>query len=82
MKDVRKNGSVAARHLRGPVWEVRAEAPGGSYRILFSEEGRRSQILLALVPLDKKTQKTPDEAIRLAERRLSDWRSRARRSKA
>jgi len=81
MKDVRRNGTPAARHLRGPIWEVRADAPGGSFRILFSEEGKRSQVLLALVPLEKKTQKTPDDAIRLAERRLSDWRSRARRPK-
>ena len=78
MKDVRLNGPSAGRHLRGSIWEVRADAPGGAFRILFSQEGKRSQVLLALVPLAKKTQKTPDEAIRLAERRLSDWHTRGR----
>jgi phage-related protein len=32
--------------------------------------------LLALEGFEKKTQKTPDRLIRLAEKRLADWRSR------
>jgi len=36
-------------------------------------------VLLSLVAFKKKTQKTPPAEIRLAQRRLDDWRSRARR---
>ncbi len=80
MRDVRDNGVRAtARHLRGPLFEVRGNGLDASYRLIFSREGRRGRILLALVVLSKKTQKTPDAELRLAERRLSDWRSRSRR---
>ena len=44
--------------------------------MLFAQEGR-GRVLLALEALSKKTQRTPPEAIRLAERRLADWRARA-----
>lgn len=73
MKDVRKNGLKAARHLRREIYEVRAEGKDESYRILFAQQGRRGQILLALVPLSKKTQTTPARFIDLAENRLRDW---------
>jgi phage-related protein len=33
-------------------------------------------VLLALEGFQKKTQKTPDRLIQLAEKRLTDWRSR------
>ena len=46
------------------------------YRILFAEEGRRGQILLALDGFNKKTQKTPRGTVELAKRRLADWRRR------
>ena len=78
MLDVQKNGLAAARHLRGELYEVRAEGVGSSYRLLFAEEGARGRILLALHAINKKTRKTPPQAIDLAERRLADWRRRAR----
>jgi len=81
MKDVALHGLRVARHLRGGIYEVRADGPGGSYRILFAEQGRRSQILLSLVAFPKKTQKTPGGEIETAERRLRDWRARGRRAK-
>ncbi len=37
-----------------------------------------SQVLLSLDGFSKKTRKTPPANIRLAERRLADWRRRAR----
>jgi phage-related protein len=43
--------------------------------VLFAQEGR-GRVLLALEALSKKTQRTPPEAIRLAERRLAEWRAR------
>jgi phage-related protein len=76
MRDVRDVGLAAARHLRGQIYEVRADGDRQTYRILFAPEGRRSQVLLALEGFSKKTQKTPPEKIRLAERRLADWRRR------
>ena len=76
MKDVRETGLVAARHLRGEIYEVRADGDRRTFRILFAPEGQRSQILLALDGFSKKTQKTPPEKIQLAEKRLADWRRR------
>jgi len=76
MKDVRDTGLVLARHLRGEIYEVRADGDRQTFRILFALEGLRSQILLALEGFSKKTQKTPPEKIQLAERRLVDWRRR------
>lgn len=76
MKEVAVDGLSAARHLRGDVYEVRADGERATYRILFAQEGRGGQVLLALEAITKKTQKTPATAIGLAERRLADWRGR------
>jgi phage-related protein len=76
MRVVRLEGLSAARHLRGDVYEVRAEGDRQSFRVLFSAEGRGGHVLLALHAFSKKTQKTPDKLIRLAEKRLADWRCR------
>ncbi len=76
MKEVTLEGLGAARHLRGDVYEVRADAERATYRILFAPEGRRGQVLLALDAFGKKTRKTPPRSIALAEKRLRDWRSR------
>ena len=78
MRDVRDRGTVAARHLRGDIYEVRADAATRSFRLLFSCEGRYSQVLLSLSAYEKRTQKTPPREIGLAEKRLKDWRARAR----
>jgi phage-related protein len=76
MEEVRDLGLRAARHLDGDIWEVRVDGDRVIYRILFAEEGRRGQILLALEGLNKKTQTTPRPTIELAKRRLADWRRR------
>jgi phage-related protein len=78
MKEVRRDGTRAARHLRGELFEVRADGQQVIYRVLFAREGGQGQVLLSLVAFNKKTQKTPPEQIELAMRRLRDWRSRAR----
>jgi phage-related protein len=80
MLDVRENGLVAARHLRGEIYEVRAEAASASYRLLFAEEGAKGRVLLGLHAFSKKTKRTPPQAIELAARRLADWRRRASQS--
>lgn len=79
MKDVQLNGLPVARHLRGDIYEVRATRAHATYRVLFATEGARSQVLLAVSAFSKKTQKTPAAEVSLAERRLADWRRRARR---
>jgi phage-related protein len=77
MLDVRTSGLVAARHLRGELYEVRAEGADASYRLLFAEEGAKGRVLFALHAFSKKTQRTPPQAIDLAARRLADWRRRS-----
>jgi phage-related protein len=76
MRDVTRNGLEAARHVRGDLYEVREDGDRQTFRILFAAEGRSGQVLLALEGFSKKTRKTPPALIELAERRLTDWRSR------
>ncbi|MFN0088890.1 MAG: type II toxin-antitoxin system RelE/ParE family toxin [Acidimicrobiales bacterium] len=76
MREVALVGRSAARHLRGDVYEVRVRRSGRAWRLLFSAEGNRQHILLALSGFEKKTQKTPDRELELAEARLRDWRQR------
>ena len=68
--------------MRSKRWRFYETASGAkpvqAFRVLFSPEGRAQQVLLALGAFTKKTQKTPARTIELAERRLSDWRSRGR----
>ena len=56
-----------------------AEGADDRYRILFATEGKKGCIRLGLHVIEKRTQKTPPREIELAERRLADWRRRARR---
>lgn len=77
MKEVVARGLAAARHLRGDVYEVRADASTRSFRVLFAGEGRYAQVLLSLSVFEKRTQKTPPRELQLAEDRLRDWRLRS-----
>lgn len=67
MREVRIHGTTRARHLVSDLYEVRAFAADRGYRILFAEEGRRSQVLLALHAVRKQTQRTPRSAIATAQ---------------
>jgi phage-related protein len=78
MAEVRSYGLREARRLEGDIWEVRVDYAGLAYRVLFAPEGRHGQVLLSLEALSKKQQKTPRSAVRLAQQRLRDWRSRGR----
>lgn len=80
MAAVRRDGLRAARHLAGDIYEVRADGDRQTFRVLFANEGRSGHILLSLDGFSKKTQKTPPDKIRLAERRLADWRRRGQRA--
>ncbi len=79
MDEVAVLGLEAARHVRGEVYEVRAFGENRAFRVLFAEEGRYGQVLLALEGFVKKSQGTPKDEIELALDRLRDWRERGRR---
>jgi phage-related protein len=79
LREVERSGVAAAKHLRGEIYEVIADGDRQTFRILFAPEGRHKQVLLALDGFSKKTQRTPPERLRLAERRLAEWRMRGRR---
>ena len=76
MKEVAENGLASARHLRGDIYEVRADADRRSFRVLFAQETKF--ILLSLSGFPKSTQKTPRRELEVAEGRLRDWRQRAK----
>ncbi len=73
MKDVRDLGLAAARHLRGEIYEVRADGDRQTFRILLAPEGQRGQVLLALAGFSKKTEDAAgeDPARRAAAGRLA-----------
>jgi len=75
---VKQHGTAAARHLRGDIYEVRADAATRSFRLLFSCEGKYSHVLLSLSIYEKRTQKAPPQEIERAEKRLKDWRDRSK----
>jgi len=77
MKEVAELGLAFARHLRGEIYEVRADADRRSFRVLFAKETKF--ILLSLSGFEKKSQKTPVRELEVAERRLKDWRAHSRR---
>ena len=82
MKEIAAEGLVGAKHLRGDIYEVRADGETRSFRLLFSAEGRFSQVLLSLSAFTKKTQKTPRRELELADARLREWRARGKALKA
>jgi phage-related protein len=59
-------------------WQIEIDGERVIFRLLFAEEGRFGQVLLALEIINKKWQKAREQNIRLAEKRLSDWRQRGR----
>ncbi|HEY4344754.1 MAG TPA: type II toxin-antitoxin system RelE/ParE family toxin [Parvibaculum sp.] len=59
------------KHIRGKIWEFRVSGPDGIARALHASLS--GEMLLVLHIFEKKTQKTPDDAIRLAEKRLKEY---------
>lgn len=56
------------------IWEVRAAFAGGAFRLLgFWDEGRRMVLTNAFA---KKSQKTPEREIEIAEQRKRDYLTR------
>ena len=63
-------GKPRVDHLRGDVWEVRSNLKGRIARVLFAVEGKEMVLLHGFV---KKTQRTPDSELTLAEARWREW---------
>jgi phage-related protein len=84
MKEVRATGRGHrdVNHLRGDIWQIEIDGTRVIYRLLFAEEGRFSQVLLALEIVNKKWQTAKSRHILLAERRLADWRARGRQNRS
>jgi len=84
MKEVRNagRGHLDVNHLRGDIWQIEVDGQSVIYRLLFAEEGRFRQVLLALEIVNKKWQTARSRHIQLAERRLSEWRGRGSRNSA
>ena len=75
MEIVRQDGLKAARHLVEDIYEVEAHGVDNSYRLLFSTEGAKGRILLAVVLHEKHNQKAPKHVIDLAKDRRDRWRA-------
>src|SRR5258708_27075764 len=58
MREVVERGLPAGKHLRGDIYEVRADASSRSFRLLFSAEGRFGHVLLSLSAFAKKNTAT------------------------
>ncbi len=84
MKEVRDAGRshVDVNHLHGEIWQIEVDGQSVIYRLLFAEEGRFGQVLLALVIVNKKWQAAKRRHIQLAERRLAEWRARGSASRS
>ena len=63
-------GKPRVDHLRGAVWEVRPSLDTRIARTLFAVEGGRMILLHGFI---KKTQRTPNDDISLAEKRFKEW---------
>ena len=63
-------GKPRVDHLRGAVREVRTSLANRIARTLFAVEGRQMVLLHGFI---KKTQQTPNEDIKLAEKRFKEW---------
>lgn len=60
-------GMPLVRKLSGKVWEVRTQLPTRIARVLFTVKGGQMILLHGFI---KKTQATPQDALRLAESRI------------
>jgi phage-related protein len=63
-------GKPRVDHLRGSVWEVRTTLANRIARTLFAVKGTQIILLHGFI---KKTQRTPDDDIELAEKRFKEW---------
>src|SRR6185312_4494355 len=63
-------GRPRVDHLRSAVWEVRTNLGTRIARTLFAVDGAQMILLHGFI---KKTQRTPNDDIELAEKRFKEW---------
>lgn len=63
-------GKPRVDHLRGSIWEVRTSLDKRIARVLFAVEGGSMVLLHGFI---KKTQRTQNDEIKLAEKRSKEW---------
>jgi len=63
-------GKPRVDHLRSAVWEVRTNLGTRIARTLFAVDGAQMILLHGFI---KKTQRTPNDDIELAEKRFKEW---------
>lgn len=63
-------GKPRVDHLRGAIWEIRSSLGTRIARTLFAVENAQLILLHSFI---KKTQKTPNPDIDLAEKRFKEW---------
>jgi phage-related protein len=63
-------GKPRVDHLRGAIWEVRSSLRNRIARTLFAVAGGQMVLLHGFI---KKTQRTPNDDIELAEKRFKEW---------
>lgn len=73
-----KLGFPHVSHLRGAIWELRIRAREYHRVLYFAASGRRFVLLHAF---SKKTKKTPEREIQIAEERWADFLRRDRQQK-
>ena len=61
---------VRFKPLRGKLWEVKFQSSGGGYRFLYVLMKQEEMVILHASK--KKTQKTPIQDIKLAEKRMKE----------
>src|SRR4051794_6920059 len=78
MQEVRQLGLAAARHLRGDIYEARAEGDRQIFRVLFATEGRRAHCsAFARGVLEEDAQDAAGED-QSRGAKVADWHRRAR----
>jgi len=65
-------GKPRVDHLRGGIWEIRTRLENRISRVLFAVEDGEMVLLHGFI---KKTQKTANDDIKLAENRWKDWKN-------
>jgi len=76
LRTVQRSGPQAleaheAKPLRGKIWEFRVSAADGIARALYVTISGQTVTVLHI--FEKKSQKTPPEALRLAEKRMREY---------
>ena len=65
-------GMPVVRKMSSDLWEVRIKIPSGIARVLFTVDDK---LMILLHGFIKKSQKTPDNELKTAKKRLQQYRS-------